>query len=310
MSDQILASAIETLLGGSADTFVVCAGANTPVTTKTAAEVRSLLSVLTSSQIAAAYQPIGSYAASVHSHAISDVTGLQTALDGKQASGSYALQATQVIAGTGLSGGGTLAADRTLTVAFGSTSTTACVGNDARLSDARTPTAHTHGSITNVGAIGSTADLIVSTGASGVLETKTAAATRTILGVGTMATRSTYQIQVALSGNGQNISAGAKKGVCRVPIAGTITGFAVTCDPANEPSAGAVQVDLNTLNLTTGAATSVLSSVANIATGANVSTGGAISGTPSVGVGDQLSMDIDQGSDGRELLATITITAT
>ena len=35
-------------------------------------------------------QASGSYAASVHSHAISDVTGLQTALDGKQASGSYA----------------------------------------------------------------------------------------------------------------------------------------------------------------------------------------------------------------------------
>lgn len=35
-------------------------------------------------------QASGSYAASSHSHAISDVTGLQTALDGKQASGSYA----------------------------------------------------------------------------------------------------------------------------------------------------------------------------------------------------------------------------
>lgn len=40
----------------------------------------------------------------------------------------------QVIAGTGLSGGGTLAADRTFTVAYGSSSTTACVGNDSRLS--------------------------------------------------------------------------------------------------------------------------------------------------------------------------------
>ena len=40
----------------------------------------------------------------------------------------------QIIAGTGLTGGGTLAADRTLAVAYGSTSTTACVGNDSRLS--------------------------------------------------------------------------------------------------------------------------------------------------------------------------------
>jgi hypothetical protein len=34
-------------------------------------------------------QASGSYAAASHGHAISDVTGLQTALDGKQASGSY-----------------------------------------------------------------------------------------------------------------------------------------------------------------------------------------------------------------------------
>ncbi|MFG3510245.1 hypothetical protein ACGF5F_32635 [Streptomyces sp. NPDC047821] len=53
-----------------------------------------------------------------------------------------AATSTQIIAGTGLTGGGTLAADRTLTVAYGTTGTTACVGNDARLSDARTPTAH------------------------------------------------------------------------------------------------------------------------------------------------------------------------
>ena len=37
-----------------------------------------------------AKQASGSYAASVHTHAVADVTGLQTALDGKQASGSYA----------------------------------------------------------------------------------------------------------------------------------------------------------------------------------------------------------------------------
>lgn len=35
-------------------------------------------------------QAAGSYAASSHTHAISEVTGLQTALDGKQAAGSYA----------------------------------------------------------------------------------------------------------------------------------------------------------------------------------------------------------------------------
>lgn len=54
----------------------------------------------------------------------------------------------QVIAGTGLTGGGTLAADRTLNVAYGASANTACQGNDARLTDARTPLAHaaSHGS--------------------------------------------------------------------------------------------------------------------------------------------------------------------
>lgn len=50
----------------------------------------------------------------------------------------------QVIAGTGLTGGGDLTADRTLTVAYGTSATTAARGDDTRLSDARTPLAHTH----------------------------------------------------------------------------------------------------------------------------------------------------------------------
>lgn len=54
----------------------------------------------------------------------------------------YTPQTRQVLAGTGLTGGGDLTADRTLTVAYGTTSTTAAAGNDARLSDARTPLAH------------------------------------------------------------------------------------------------------------------------------------------------------------------------
>lgn len=48
----------------------------------------------------------------------------------------------QILAGTGLTGGGALSADRTLNVGYGTTSSTACVGNDSRLSNARTPTAH------------------------------------------------------------------------------------------------------------------------------------------------------------------------
>lgn len=59
--------------------------ARTPTThTHVISDVTGLQSALDGKQAA------GSYAAAVHSHSISDVTGLQTALDGKQASGSYA----------------------------------------------------------------------------------------------------------------------------------------------------------------------------------------------------------------------------
>ncbi|QDM56305.1 minor tail protein [Gordonia phage SweatNTears] len=50
----------------------------------------------------------------------------------------------QVIAGAGLTGGGTLEADRTLAVDFGTGTSQAVRGNDSRLSDARTPTSHQH----------------------------------------------------------------------------------------------------------------------------------------------------------------------
>jgi hypothetical protein len=43
-----------------------------------------------------------------------------------------------------LTGGGDLTADRTLAVSYGTTAGTACQGNDARLSDARTPLSHVH----------------------------------------------------------------------------------------------------------------------------------------------------------------------
>ena len=57
---------------------------------------------------------------------------------------SYAQQSVTMSAGTGLTGGGDLSANRTFAVSYGTTAGTSCQGNDARLSDARTPTAHTH----------------------------------------------------------------------------------------------------------------------------------------------------------------------
>lgn len=115
-----------------------------------------------------------------------------------------------------------------------------------------------------------------------------------------------YPVQVALSQNGQNIASGAKKGFAPILIAGTIIRVQVDCDPANEPSAAAVQVDCNKIDRSTGTATSILSSVASIATGANTGTG-TINGTQTVVDGDALTFDVDQGSDGKELVVSVII---
>lgn len=52
--------------------------------------------------------------------------------------------ARTVTAGTGLTGGGDLTENRTLAADFGTGAGKVCQGNDTRLSDARTPTAHNH----------------------------------------------------------------------------------------------------------------------------------------------------------------------
>ena len=54
--------------------------------------------------------------------------------------------------------------------AFGTNANTFCEGNDSRLSDARTPTSHSHGNITNDGKIGTAASIPIITGSGGVLQ--------------------------------------------------------------------------------------------------------------------------------------------
>lgn len=70
-----------------------------------------------------------------HVHAIGDITSLSTTLSGKVDT------SRTITAGTGLTGGGDLSANRTLTVAYGTAAGTAAQGNDSRLSNTRTPSA-------------------------------------------------------------------------------------------------------------------------------------------------------------------------
>jgi hypothetical protein len=96
-----------------------------------------------------------------------------------------------VIVGTGLG-----VSSGTVSVTYGTTSGTACQGNDARLSDARTPTSHTHGNITNAGAIGSTSGQIVVTTTGGVLTTAATISSASVSGLGTIATQNANSVAI------------------------------------------------------------------------------------------------------------------
>lgn len=77
-------------------------------------------------------------AAAVGADIKATATALQAAINGRVPS------ARTLTAGTGLTGGGDLSANRTLAADFGTGAGKVCQGNDSRLSDARTPTVHTH----------------------------------------------------------------------------------------------------------------------------------------------------------------------
>ena len=153
--------------------------------------VPNLSVYLTTSSAASTYQPLGNYANTSHTHAISDVTGLQTALDAKQASGSYVLT------------------------------------SDSRLSDARTPLAHNQawstitGTPTTLAGYGITdgystsnpSGFITASALSGYLTTATASSTYATISslssyLTTATAASTYATQVRTISAGTGLSGG------------------------------------------------------------------------------------------------------
>lgn len=91
-------------------------------------------------------QAAGSYAATVHAHAIADVTGLQTALDGKAASSHTHTASAITDFTTAVQAAAPATTDASLltsgTLADARLSANVVLTTDSRLSDARTPAAH------------------------------------------------------------------------------------------------------------------------------------------------------------------------
>lgn len=125
---------------------------------------------------------------------------LQTTLEGEIAeleeeiSTSVVPTSRTISAGAGLTGGGDLSADRTIAADFGSTAGTVCEGNDSRLSNSRTPTAHhtTHESggsdsikLDDLAAPDDNTDLDATTGHHGLLPKLEGTLGKALLGNGT-----------------------------------------------------------------------------------------------------------------------------
>jgi hypothetical protein len=133
---------------------------------------------------------------------ISEVAGLTAALAGKQAAGSYAAQSHSHVAAniSDFASAVTTVAPPTVDASLLTTGTLSAarlpasvvLTTDSRLSDARTPSSHTHGNITNAGSIGTTSGQIVVTGTSGALTTAAQISASSVSGLATVATTGSY----------------------------------------------------------------------------------------------------------------------
>ena len=128
----------ETTRGYPYPTLINAGGAAANAETDPPADLKRLAEAV-DADVAAVEAAAGSATSGVASD-LADHEADTTAVHGIADTSALVTTARQVIAGTGLTGGGTLAADRTLAVAYGSSAGTAAQGNDARLSDTRTPT--------------------------------------------------------------------------------------------------------------------------------------------------------------------------
>lgn len=171
----------------------------------------------------------------------------------------------------------TTTSGKVTTGSFGSAANTFCQGNDSRLSDARTPTAHAHGSITNDGKLGTASRVVVTDGSKVI---GVSSITTTKLGY---LTDVTSNIQGQIDGKADSATTLSGYGITDAKIAsGTITLGSNTITPLTPASSldagkltGTASVDI-TGNAATATAFSASKAVTltGAVTGTASSTGG------------------------------------
>lgn len=120
-----------------------------------------------------------------------------------------------VSAGTGLTGGGNLTTNRTLAVVYGTTAGTVAQGNDARLSDTRTPTDNTVGTAKIVDGAVTVAKLAAEVGTTiqGMIDTSVLAAQRITVNAQTAA----YTLVLADAGKAVEVTSASTVNVTVPP---------------------------------------------------------------------------------------------
>ena len=256
-------------------------------------------SLLTSGTIDAARLPAtvvfaSSLATVATTGAYADLTGTPAAYVLPQASGATL---GGILVGNGL----TFFGNGRVDVVYGTGTNTACQGNDSRLSNARTPSSHVHGNITNAGAIGSTSGQIVVTTTSGVLTTAASIALSQL----SQSSATTGQV-VAWNGSAW---APAAAGGYTLPNATTSTLGGVIVGTGLSVSSGTVSAAVTSVAGRTGAVTIAAADVSGL--GSLATQSGTFSGTSSgTNTGDQtitLSGDVT-GSGTGSFAATLSTT--
>ena len=203
---------------------------------------------------------------------------------------------TTISAGTGLTGGGDLSANRTLTVAYGATAGTAAQGNDSRITGAE--------QTANKGAASGYASL--DSGTKVPIAQIPTGATGTTVSLGNHTHTLTFSLTSFFKTGALTVVTGTQ----RLPIDGTYTIVGTRLMVGTAPTGSSLIVDVNKNG------TTIYTTQANrptVAAAANAGGPGTAPDITTLVAGDYLSIDIDQvGSSiaGSDLTVSVIVTKT